>query len=78
MAGGHDEDLMPEDNSGYKLSQPKQSLAEYQKMGMLSPLSFAFWFFFFPQNRLNLLSPASPLHYYADQWKLEKGEPRVR
>ncbi|EAA33032.2 hypothetical protein GE21DRAFT_5580 [Neurospora crassa] len=32
MAGGHDEDLMPEDNSGYKLSQPKQSLAEYHKM----------------------------------------------
>ncbi|KAK3324578.1 putative RhoGDI group protein [Cercophora scortea] len=28
----HDEDLMPESTSGYKLSQPKQSLAEYQKM----------------------------------------------
>ncbi|KAK4671781.1 rho GDP dissociation inhibitor [Podospora pseudoanserina] len=29
---GHEEDLLPENNSGYKLSQPKQSLAEYQKM----------------------------------------------
>ena len=24
---------MPEETQGYKLSQPKQSLAEYQKMG---------------------------------------------
>jgi hypothetical protein len=30
----HDEDLMPENTSGYKISQPKQSLADYQKMGM--------------------------------------------
>lgn len=29
----HDDDLLPENTSGYKLSQPKQSLAEYQKMG---------------------------------------------
>jgi Rho GDP-dissociation inhibitor len=28
----HDEDLMPENTSGYKISQPKQSLADYQKM----------------------------------------------
>ncbi|KAK4188316.1 immunoglobulin E-set [Podospora australis] len=28
----HDEELLPENTSGYKLSQPKQSLAEYQKM----------------------------------------------
>lgn len=28
---------MPEETQGYKLSQPKQSLAEYQQMGM-SPL----------------------------------------
>ncbi|KAL2153672.1 hypothetical protein VTH82DRAFT_4827 [Thermothelomyces myriococcoides] len=27
-----DDDLMPETTSGYKLSQPKQSLAEYEKM----------------------------------------------
>jgi len=25
---------MPENTSGYKISQPKQSLADYQKMGM--------------------------------------------
>jgi hypothetical protein len=30
----HDEDLMPENTSGYKISQPKQSLADYQNMGM--------------------------------------------
>ena len=28
------EDTMPEETTGYKLSQPKQSLAEYQQMGM--------------------------------------------
>ncbi|KAH8681090.1 immunoglobulin E-set [Xylariales sp. PMI_506] len=28
----HDEDLLPEQTEGYKLSQPKQSLAEYQNM----------------------------------------------
>ncbi|KAK3307286.1 uncharacterized protein B0T15DRAFT_492769 [Chaetomium strumarium] len=28
-----DDDLLPENTSGYKLSQPKHSLAEYQKMG---------------------------------------------
>jgi hypothetical protein len=28
-----EEDLLPENTSGYKLSQPKHSLAEYQKMG---------------------------------------------
>lgn len=32
----HDDDTMPEETQGYKLSQPKQSLAEYQKMGMCS------------------------------------------
>lgn len=31
-----DDDLLPENTSGYKLSQPKQSLAEYQKMGECS------------------------------------------
>jgi hypothetical protein len=30
----HDDDTMPEETQGYKLSQPKQSLAEYQQMGM--------------------------------------------
>lgn len=29
----HDEDTMPEETQGYKLSQPKQSLAQYQEMG---------------------------------------------
>jgi Rho GDP-dissociation inhibitor len=28
----HEEDLMPENTSGYKISQPKQSLATYQQM----------------------------------------------
>ncbi|KAI1014734.1 hypothetical protein LB503_003727 [Fusarium chuoi] len=28
----HDDDTMPEETQGYKLSQPKQSLAEYQQM----------------------------------------------
>lgn len=32
MAEQHDEDLH-EETPGYKLSQPKQSLAEYQQMG---------------------------------------------
>jgi Rho GDP-dissociation inhibitor len=27
------DDTMPEQTAGYKLSQPKQSLAEYQNMG---------------------------------------------
>ena len=30
----HEDDHLPEDTQGYKLSQPKQSLAEYQQMGM--------------------------------------------
>ena len=29
----HDDETMPEETQGYKLSQPKQSLAEYQQMG---------------------------------------------
>lgn len=33
MASHHDEDTMPEETQGYKLSQPKQSMAEYQQMG---------------------------------------------
>ncbi|EQL00846.1 hypothetical protein G6O67_005411 [Ophiocordyceps sinensis] len=32
MATPHEEDTMPEETQGYKLSQPKQSLAEYQQM----------------------------------------------
>lgn len=34
MTSHHDEDTMPEETQGYKLSQPKQSIAEYQQMGM--------------------------------------------
>lgn len=33
MASQHGEDTLPEETQGYKLSQPKQSLAEYQSMG---------------------------------------------
>ena len=29
----HEDDTMPEETAGYKLSQPKQSLAEYEQMG---------------------------------------------
>lgn len=43
MASHHDEDTMPEETQGYKLSQPKQSMAEYQQMGELShsPISLS-------------------------------------
>lgn len=37
MATQHDEDTMPEETQGYKLSQPKQSIAEYQQMGKFRP-----------------------------------------
>lgn len=33
MASHDDNDHLPEETQGYKLSQPKQSLAEYQNMG---------------------------------------------
>jgi hypothetical protein len=33
MATHHEDDPTAEEQSGYKLSQPKQSLAEYQQMG---------------------------------------------
>ena len=29
----HDDETMPEETQGYKLTQPKQSLAEYNNMG---------------------------------------------
>ncbi|PFH60728.1 hypothetical protein XA68_10484 [Ophiocordyceps unilateralis] len=32
MASSHDDDTMPDETQGYKLSQPKQSLAQYQQM----------------------------------------------
>lgn len=32
MASHHDDDALPENTQGYKLSQPKQSLAEYHQM----------------------------------------------
>ncbi|KAL7924533.1 immunoglobulin E-set [Trichoderma austrokoningii] len=32
MASSHDDDTMPEQTEGYKLSQPKQTLAEYHQM----------------------------------------------
>lgn len=38
MASHEQDDTMPEETQGYKLSQPKQSLAEYQKMGELPAL----------------------------------------
>ena len=34
MSTQHDDDHLPEETQGYKLSQPKQSLAEYAQMGM--------------------------------------------
>ncbi|KAH8196727.1 hypothetical protein TruAng_009119 [Truncatella angustata] len=38
----HEEDHLPEETQGYKLSQPKQSLAEYQNMGSTVHLSLAY------------------------------------
>src|SRR6266566_7525424 len=35
----HDDDTLPEQTEGYKLSQPKQSLAQYQQMGKLTSAS---------------------------------------
>ncbi|KAL6872793.1 immunoglobulin E-set [Trichoderma novae-zelandiae] len=32
MASHHDDETMPEETQGYKLSQPKQSIAEYHQM----------------------------------------------
>lgn len=40
----HDDDTMPEETQGYKLSQPKQSLAEYQQMGRCFLFPWAYWF----------------------------------
>lgn len=45
MASNED-DTMPEETQGYKLSQPKQSLAEYQQMGKIQPITD-----FFQQTR---------------------------
>lgn len=39
----HDDDAMPEETQGYKLSQPKQSLAEYEQMGKPSFSPAALW-----------------------------------
>jgi len=43
----HDDDTMPEETQGYKLSQPKQSLAEYQQMGAFFYVDFLVWLSFF-------------------------------
>jgi hypothetical protein len=53
----HDDELMPENTSGYKISQPKQSLADYQKMGM----STTFWFFVAGGSSCARQSPSSAL-----------------
>ncbi|KAK3389300.1 hypothetical protein B0H63DRAFT_518538 [Podospora didyma] len=37
MASNVEEDLIPEE-TGYKVTQPKQSLAEYQNMGSFSTI----------------------------------------
>lgn len=42
MASHDDNDHLPEETQGYKLSQPKQSLAEYQNMGTYSSFGFSF------------------------------------
>lgn len=36
----HDDDNLPEETQGYKLSQPKQSLAQYQQMGTFDKSCF--------------------------------------
>lgn len=45
-----EEDLLPENTSGYKLSQPKHSLAEYQKMGKFKKEACNSGFLSFPGN----------------------------
>ncbi|KAI0193408.1 RHO protein GDP dissociation inhibitor [Xylaria flabelliformis] len=40
MASHDENDHLPEETQGYKLSQPKQSLAEYQDMGMCQICSY--------------------------------------
>lgn len=40
MASQDENDHLPEETQGYKLSQPKQSLAEYQNMGMYKGFFF--------------------------------------
>ncbi len=42
MSTQHDEDHLPEETQGYKLSQPKQSLAEYAQMGMSTLLYLSY------------------------------------
>lgn len=44
-----DDELVPENTSGYKLSQPKHTLEEYQKMGESTKQSlFLLVFLLFP------------------------------
>jgi Rho GDP-dissociation inhibitor len=43
-----EEDLLPENTAGYKLSQPKQTLEEYQKMGKSHERSLHCWLHFLP------------------------------
>ena len=57
MASNDQDDHMPEETQGYKLSQPKQSLAEYQNMGekqflfrLLKHLCFFFPYFLCPHR----------------------------
>lgn len=49
----HEDDTMPEETQGYKLSQPKQSMAEYQQMGES-----------IPSHRLD--SPQNPAYNHGD------------
>lgn len=46
----HEEDLLPENTAGYKLSQPKQTLAEYNKMGKFIEKKLALLAFFWPSK----------------------------
>jgi hypothetical protein len=65
MATNHDDDTMPEETQGYKLSQPKQSLAQYTEMGefpdleSISILSLYKPAAIFPVVHLTLLSVRS-------------------
>ena len=53
-SNAHEEDTMPEETQGYKLSQPKQSLAEYQQMGKSARRSFPIELFVPPPEKQDI------------------------
>ncbi|KAK5661166.1 hypothetical protein OQA88_11057 [Cercophora sp. LCS_1] len=68
----HDDDLLPENTSGYKISQPKQSLADYQKMGTFKMDSDAEG-----KKSATRIRFAEPLHPVENDQDGERGRPRA-